>query len=77
MTPNVGQCIIICSGAHFYLDNWKMGDEPIKVKNSEMGILLQIDKQRKNDTRIFWKVFSRLGTGWINSKFCISTHEEK
>ncbi len=77
MILKTGQCIIICGGTHFYPDNWKMGDEPTKVKNSEIGILLQVDKQRKNDTRTFWKVFSRLGTGWINSKFCILTHEEK
>jgi hypothetical protein len=71
MALKIGDLISISSGHHMYPENWKMGDEPIRFNQFTSAIFLEKKEipPISNDPRIFIKIITSQGIGWINSDF--------
>ena len=70
MKPNTGDMILIPKGRHFYGPSWKVGDEPPRFKRDTIGVFIEVMKGDVYETREFWRIFTEMGPGIINSKFC-------
>lgn len=72
MNPlKIGDLITISSGYHMYPENWKIGDEPIRFNQITSAIFLEKTEipPTSNDPRIFIKIITSQGIGWINSDY--------
>jgi hypothetical protein len=69
MKPNHGDMILIPKGRHFYGSSWKVGDAPPRFQQDTLGVFIEV-VESSHDDRVFWRIFTEMGPGIINSKFC-------
>lgn len=70
MNSNIGDLVFIKPGTHFYPDSWRHGHEPARLPYGALAIILKIDPPRGQEIRTFFRIFTPMGEGWINSYYC-------
>lgn len=63
-------------GAPLFTDDWKRGESPVLLRGGTIGTVLDLKIEDDGNgaplfnPRIFWKILTPSGVGWINSVYC-------